>query len=302
LQEAAASEDGYQEVIEFPWVVIDVASKNVIESKVLYVKPACCSELGASCKKLTGFDDATLSSGCTLQECVQQFNEYLYKEFTSQNKDFCFVTDGDSSLKRWLRSDAKRKKVKLAAHYAKYIDVCAEFRQKYAKWAGADSCPAMADRLGIHLEPTVNGGLRMCVALAAVVVKLLEDEAPLAKTTTIPDEYDPLSDPLYAKGGAKSEEPLRARYLDSESAPASNLVKCRGMPYSAQESDVQDFFAGCVLASTKLQVLSQLLVQKAQHNTDAARSCRCHIAEGGIWIVQNQLGRPSGVSVFVPVY
>ena len=131
LQEAdAAGEEGYQEVIEFPWIVIDVAQKTIVESKVLYVKPECCTELGERCKALTGLDDATLASGNSLHSCVMEFNDYLYKEFTSQNLDFCLLTDGDTSLKRWLRSDAKRKKVKLAAHYAKFVDLRAEFKSK----------------------------------------------------------------------------------------------------------------------------------------------------------------------------
>ena len=33
----------------------------------------------------------------------------------------------------------------------------------------------------------------------------------------------------------------------------------------ASVRDVQDFFAGCVLASTKVQILSQLLVQKHKY-------------------------------------
>jgi len=195
---------------------------------------------------------------------VKEFNDYLFKQFTSENKDFCFVTDGDSSLKRWLRTDAKRKKVKLAAHYSKFIDVRAEFRQKYSKWAGVDACPAMADRLGIQLEPTVDGGLRMCSTLAAIVVRMLEEDAQLAKTVAIADEYDPLVDPLYVKGGAKHQEPSRAKVVQGEGMPESTIVKCRGMPYSAQTSDVEEFFAGC------------------------------KIAADGIWIVQNQFARASG--------
>jgi len=261
---AAGEEEGYPEVIEFPWVVIDVANKSIVESKVVYVKPECCAELGDRCKALSGLDEATLASGSTLQACVKEFNDYLFKQFTSENKDFCFVTDGDSSLKRWLRTDAKRKKVKLAAHYSKFIDVRAEFRQKYSKWAGVDACPAMADRLGIQLEPTVDGGLRMCSTLAAIVVRMLEEDAQLAKTVAIADEYDPLVDPLYVKGGAKHQEPSRAKVVQGEGMPESTIVKCRGMPYSAQTSDVEEFFAGC------------------------------KIAADGIWIVQNQFARASG--------
>ena len=255
-------EGGVQEVIEFPWVIIDVASKSIVESKVVYLKPEHCPELGDRCKAITGLDDETLAAGCSLQECVQELNDYLYKQVTSQNKDFCFVTDGDTSLKRWLRSDAKVKKVKLAAHYQKFIDLRAEFKAKYPKWAGVDSGPSMASRLGIELEPSVDGGLRLCNALAAVAVQLLEDCAPFTKTVSISDDYDALADPLFVKGGPRYHEPLRAKCVQGDAMPESKVVKCRGMPYSAQKHDLEAFFGTCRIAD--------------------------------VWIVLNQFGRATG--------
>lgn len=237
-----------------------MAAKSIVESKAVYIKPEGGTELGDRCKAITGLDESTLSSGCTLQECVKNFNNFIYKQVTEENKDFCFVTDGESHLKRWLRADAKLKKVKLAAHYSKFIDMCAEFRQKYPKWAGADSCTAMADRLGVEIETGIGGGMRMCRALAAIMLHLLEDGAPFVKTVSVPDDYDPLTDPLYAKGELNRNETTRHAGVMSE----NTVVKCRGLPYSAQKTDVETFFSGCT------------------------------IAEDGVWIVLNQFNRSTG--------
>lgn len=247
-------------MIEFAWIAIDVSAKSIVDSKTVYIKPEGGAELGERLKELTGLDEATLSSGGTLQECVKNFNNFLYKQVTEENKDFCFVTDGDACLKRWLRADAKQKKVKLAAHYSKFIDMCAEFRQKYPNWAGADSCTAMADRLKVSIEAGVGGGMRMCRALAAIILHMLEEGAPFSKSVTVPDDYDPLTDPLYAKGGASRNEAA----LPAGVTPENTVVKCRGLPFSAQKTDVEAFFSGC------------------------------NIAEDGIWIVQNQFNRSTG--------
>ena len=70
--------------------------------------------MGEKCKALTGLDEATLAAGTSLQECVKEFNDYLYKQFTSQNIDFCFVTDGDA---RWKFSKS------LASHQIDQMNV-----------------------------------------------------------------------------------------------------------------------------------------------------------------------------------
>jgi hypothetical protein len=69
---------------------------------------------------------------------VQDFNDYLYRTFTSNNKDFCLVTFGELDLKKWLRLDAKNKGVKLHAHFSKFIDVRAEFRRHYPRYGTND--------------------------------------------------------------------------------------------------------------------------------------------------------------------
>lgn len=66
---------------------------------------------------------------------MQEFNDYLYRSFTAENKDFCLVTVGDLHLKRWLRLDAKNKGVKLAAHFSKFVDLRAEFKRQYPRCA-----------------------------------------------------------------------------------------------------------------------------------------------------------------------
>jgi inhibitor of KinA sporulation pathway (predicted exonuclease) len=249
--------EAQQEVIEFAWIAIDVSNKSIVDSKTVLIKPEGSINLGDRCKEITGLGEAELSSGTTLQACIKDFNNFLYTKVTEENKDFCLVTDGDSCLKLWLRSDAKLKKVKLAAHYSKFIDMRAEFRQKYPNWAGADSCTAMADRLGVEIEAGVGGGMRMCRALAAVMLRLLEDGAPFVKTVTIPDDYDPLTDPQF-KGGANGAAQPAAMGSDN------TILKCRGLPFSAQKSDVEAFFRGC------------------------------NIVEDGIWIVVNQFQRATG--------
>ena len=62
-----------QEIFEFPWVVFDVQSKQVVDEKTLYVKPTIHESLGAQCAEVALGDDAAscMESAGTLQQAVQ---------------------------------------------------------------------------------------------------------------------------------------------------------------------------------------------------------------------------------------
>jgi len=62
-----------QEIFEFPWVVFDVSSKQVVDDKTVYVKPTLHEELGVECAKAALGDDAeaSMDGAGTLQQAVQ---------------------------------------------------------------------------------------------------------------------------------------------------------------------------------------------------------------------------------------
>jgi inhibitor of KinA sporulation pathway (predicted exonuclease) len=62
-----------QEIYQFPWVVFDVASKQVVDEKSVYVKPVLHESLGVKCAKASLGDEAAsnLDTAGTLQQAVQ---------------------------------------------------------------------------------------------------------------------------------------------------------------------------------------------------------------------------------------
>lgn len=62
-----------QEIYQFPWVVFDVASKQVVDEKTVYVKPSLHESLGVKCAKASLGDEAasSLDTAGTLQQAVQ---------------------------------------------------------------------------------------------------------------------------------------------------------------------------------------------------------------------------------------
>jgi hypothetical protein len=62
-----------QEIFEFPWVVFEVASKQVVDEKTVYVKPTIHEDAGMECVKAALGDEASaaMKSAGTLQSAVQ---------------------------------------------------------------------------------------------------------------------------------------------------------------------------------------------------------------------------------------
>lgn len=62
-----------QEIFEFPWVVFDVSSKQVVDEKTVYVKPTLHEQSGIQCAKAALGDNAAanIDAAGTLQQAVQ---------------------------------------------------------------------------------------------------------------------------------------------------------------------------------------------------------------------------------------
>ena len=59
------------EVIEFSWVVFDVASLQTVDEKQIFIKPQRDQPLTPECQHETGITDSMLEGAGTLQACIQ---------------------------------------------------------------------------------------------------------------------------------------------------------------------------------------------------------------------------------------
>lgn len=73
-----------QEVIEFPWVVVDLHNGVVCDQKRVYVKPEWTKELSAFCVEKTGITNDNLQDAPDLVEALSQFDLYVNDNFISK--------------------------------------------------------------------------------------------------------------------------------------------------------------------------------------------------------------------------
>jgi inhibitor of KinA sporulation pathway (predicted exonuclease) len=77
-----------QEIIEFPWVVVDLRARIVVDRRQLYVKPEWSHELTRFCIDTTGITPDKLANAPYLVDAIAQFDVYVHEHFVSKGTFF----------------------------------------------------------------------------------------------------------------------------------------------------------------------------------------------------------------------
>ncbi|KAL4481112.1 hypothetical protein ABPG72_015067 [Tetrahymena utriculariae] len=158
------------EIIEFPLHVVDVTSKEVIESFVSYVKPS--NKITNFITKLTKITNDHVQNAPILQQVLINVQNFLEK-YLEAGIDKCAVVydcDSDSSF---LFSETSQKKIKVPAIFEKYICLKSVFPIEIAKKA-PQSLQEMLQQLKIEFQGQQHCGADDCMNQARVGLKLLE--------------------------------------------------------------------------------------------------------------------------------
>jgi inhibitor of KinA sporulation pathway (predicted exonuclease) len=121
------------EIIEFPWVVLDTYSLDIVYERRFYIKPSFMDGITNYCQNLTGITKDDCSAGLSLADAINEFDQFLRENiFPYGESNFRIVTDSVWDLQVQLRLEAQRKGISLAWWYQEYFDLRQEFRHFYA--------------------------------------------------------------------------------------------------------------------------------------------------------------------------
>src|SRR5689334_17428470 len=89
-----------QEVIEFPWVVVDLHNGAIYEQKQLYVKPEWTKELSNFCVQKTGITTDKVQGAPYLVDALAQFDLYVNDNFIVKGRPFTPAIDNNRKKKK----------------------------------------------------------------------------------------------------------------------------------------------------------------------------------------------------------
>ena len=219
FQVTGVTTGGTGEIIEFPWIVFDLATGSVAEERRVLVRPDAGAPDGES-----DLTPEMLESADILGATIADFNKYAYTTFTAENKDFIIVTAGEDTMTTLAR-EASAKGLKLAAHFKQSINLQDDFAAHYM--TGALDLAGMLAHLGTERE--VTPGLSSCKCISEIVAALHGTGAKFSSTPRVP--------------AAAPAAAVSASSAASESSSSEFIVRLRGMPYVAGEKELREFLA-----------------------------------------------------------
>ena len=170
--------DAKREIIEFPVVMVDVSTGEVIREFHEYVRPTdgvaewAARELDPFCTQLTGITQEQVNDAGTLPEVLGRLEEWLSShELTSANA--VFVTCGDWDLRDMLPTECKRKGIVIPEILtSNYVNIKTVYTNTYKRRAGG--MKAMLKALGLKLEGHHHSGIADSRNIARIAIECLK--------------------------------------------------------------------------------------------------------------------------------
>ena len=186
------------EVIEFPVVLVDTSTKQIVDSFHRYVRPTENTTLSNFCKGLTGIDQALVDDAEPIDTVLHELDEWLRSKdlvsgagATHDFGKFAFATDG-WDLDHFLDVECRRKGLyKPGAYLDRWVDLEKIFKEKRASIDAKNgrkkprssrraNLLAMLRHHKLQFEGRLHCGADDARNLARVALALLEaDEDPL---------------------------------------------------------------------------------------------------------------------------
>ena len=227
LRAAAQVTRDRQEIIEFPYVVVDVRTGKIVHQEQHYIKPEY-SKITEFCTKLTGIDEATVSQGCTLAHAVAVFIAHVENEIVAKGKTFALATHGTWDLLLQLRCECAIKSIELPTWMLRLLDL----RSVYLWWAkctanqpGASASKSSSLRnicasLDIRIHGRLHSGLDDSKTIANAMLAICGCACSDQERTQFPQPYD----------WTAEVEAFKAKGLAA--------VRVESMPYNCTEQEV----------------------------------------------------------------
>lgn len=254
----------YGPIIDINWCAYDLKRQIVIDEVQYFVKPLdFMGKLSEETTAKTNVRPENLFSAFSLYEVIQKFNDFLYLSFTRNNMSFCLVTYGDDLLTNILPNEAKENKIKLAYHFHQYFDIKTEF-SKFSNNPNVVTLKNMLLYLGLKEVPADTVCQNDCKTLVRIINMLTRSNHIFHTPKIINSQYKVISDKEITRPAIPSKVPAekQAKYNnfikfkapDPSRPPFQKFyLRLRGLPYSAREPEVMEFFRGIRLTADDIQ-------------------------------------------------
>jgi len=191
------------EIIEFPGVLVDGRTGQLVDSWREFVKPVINSELSEFCISLTGIRQETVDLADTFPKVLDRFNAWLETHSLGLTHTFALVTDGPFDVGRFLRLACHQTGLAVPVWAERWVNLRKGFANFYkASTTNHLKLPGlqtMLDKLDLEFEGNPHSGLDDAKNIARVVSRMVADGAVLKVNERL--EADPVLTDCKGHGG-----------------------------------------------------------------------------------------------------
>ena len=269
-----------QEIIEFPWVVLDTKTLEIVESEQNYIIPEN-TPVTEFCTQLTGITLEKLQAeGVTFHQAVDRFAKFVDTKFIERGKTFCIVAHGKWDLAQ-LRYEAGRKGYELLPWMHRFIDL----REVYRFWGerdsrrrvGSTSLQSMCDALRIQLSGQLHSGIDDATTVANVLARFIREARMVS---SLPSAEDAVA----------ATFPAPYSWLESmaallEASDDAKWLEVSGLSYDASDEEICAWISQCLICANQADdvddVDGTVALEKGSLNDAEACAAQVQLEEEG---------------------
>ncbi len=249
-----------QEIIEFPSVLYDVETREVVDEFSTFVRPEHHPQLTAFCTELTGITQAEVADAPPFRGVLHQHIAWLSDHGLLQPgraERFALVTCGDWDLNAMLPQQCEVAGVsigELPACYRRWINIKHIFEATLHKRAGG--MVSMLRQLNLKLEGRHHRGIDDCRNITRIARELQARGAEFKITKKLSaSRYPPLALELVA-GERVEAMTLQKRTVASLLGQACSLFRAKVVALKTEDGQLLDDERLLVLRpQTRLEVV-----------------------------------------------
>jgi len=169
-----------QEIIEFPTVLLNAKTLEIVDEFHQYVRPTSHPILTKFCTKLTGIQQEWVDKGNTIDVVLKDYDKWLrshnlFKE--GGRPSFAFITCGDWDLNTCLKNQCKDENIPKSTYFNSWINI----KKVYASFCKTKmgDMVKMLEGLHIPLSGRHHSGIDDCRNITKIAQRILQDSAIL---------------------------------------------------------------------------------------------------------------------------
>lgn len=181
--EATCEEDNpsdyHHEIIEFPMVLINTHTLEIVDSYQEYVKPELNPQLSDFCVKLTGITQKMVDEADPFPDVLQRVVAWLQERELGTKYKYAILTDGAWDMSKFLNIQCRLSRIRYPQFAKKWINIRKSYGNFYKVPRTQTKLSTMLEKLGLKYEGRPHCGLDDSRNIARIALRMLKDGCQL---------------------------------------------------------------------------------------------------------------------------